>query len=105
MALRSYTCADCGRWHRAFSDEQPWRCFICQCIAELTRHQRPPRIQASAGASAGITAFFTKLVAHPRATQTSRRGEIRSRAHGVARFRTPALLRDTAPLFRRDTDC
>jgi hypothetical protein len=49
MALRSYTCTDCGRRYDAFSDEQTQRCFICQCIVELTQHQ-PLRTQAAAGA-------------------------------------------------------
>ena len=47
MALRSYTCSDCGRRDDAFSDEQTQRCFICQCIVELTQHQRSSRVEAA----------------------------------------------------------
>jgi len=54
MALRSYTCSDCGRRHVAFSNEQIQRCFICQCVVELTQHQRSSRVQA-AGAAVGMT--------------------------------------------------
>jgi hypothetical protein len=29
-------CSDCGRKY-AFDDDQTRRCFVCQCIADLTR--------------------------------------------------------------------
>jgi hypothetical protein len=57
MALISYTCSDCGRRYDAFGNEQTQRCFICQCIVELTQHQRPPHTQASAGGQIANTQF------------------------------------------------
>jgi hypothetical protein len=35
-SLLSACCSDCGR-RRAFDDDQARRCFVCQCIAELSR--------------------------------------------------------------------
>jgi len=41
MALRSYTCSDCERRHYVFDKKQSQRCFICQCIVELTKGPDP----------------------------------------------------------------
>ena len=55
-SLRSALCSDCGRKH-ACHDDEIRRCFVCQCIAELTR--RPLSTVGQLPRHGGSRARFT----------------------------------------------